>query len=190
MPSAHTIAYLATSAEGFIAGRDGDLTWLSAPRASGRPLAADAWAHHPSGGLGFDDLLARVGCMLMGRHTYDAVSAMDTAWPYGDLPVRVATTRPLTDGDPLVTRVEGPIGSLIEQALAAAAGKDVYVDGGHMVRATLAAGLLDELVVTILPIVLGQGIPLFDATVPRTDLTVTDVAKHADGFVQVHYRCR
>jgi dihydrofolate reductase len=89
-----------------------------------------------------------------------------------------------------VTAVEGDINHLIEDSLAAAEGKDVYVDGGRMVRATLAAGLLDELVVTMLPVVLGEGIPLFDATVPRTDLTVVDVAKYADGFVQIHYRCR
>lgn len=190
MSNARTIAYLATSVDGLIAGEDDDLAWLSEERASGRPIAADAWAERADGGLGFDELLTRVGCMLMGRRTYDAVIALDVPWPYRDLPVRVATTQPFADDDPAITPVEGPIDRLVEEAFAAAAGKDVYIDGGKMVRATLAAGLLDELVVTMLPVVLGEGIPLFDATVPRTDLTVVDVAKFADGFVQVHYRCR
>ncbi len=190
MSTARTIAYLATSVDGLIAGEDDDLAWLSEERASGLPIAADAWAERAEGGLGFDELLTRVGCMLVGRHTYDAVIAMGVPWPYGDLPVRVATTQPFADDHPGITPVEGPIDHLIEEAFAAAAGKDVYVDGGRMVRATLAAGLLDQLVVTTLPVVLGEGMPLFDATVPRTDLTVVDVAKYADGFVQVHYRCR
>ncbi len=190
MSTARTIAYLATSVDGLIAGQDDDLAWLSEERASGRPIAADAWAEGPTGGLGFDELLGRIGCLLMGRRTYDAVIAMGVSWPYGDIPLRVATTQPFTDEHAAITAVEGSIDHLVEGALAAAAGKDVYVDGGKMVRATLAAGLLDELVVTMLPVVLGEGIPLFDATVPRTNLTVVDVAKNADGFVQIHYRCR
>jgi len=184
------IAYLATSVDGFIAGPGDDLDWLAAPRSAGMPLAADAWAARPAAGLGFDELLERVGCMLMGRRTYDAVIAMDAPWPYGELRVRVATTRPLgsTPG-PTVAPVSGPIGPLVADALDAAAGKDVYVDGGAVVRAALAAGVLDDLVVTIVPTVLGSGVPLFDATTPRTNLTVVDVSKYADGFVQVHYRC-
>ncbi len=190
MSDARTIAFLATSVDGLIASQDDDLAWLSEERASGLPIAADAWAERADDGLGFDELLTRVGCMLMGRRTYDAVIAMGVPWPYGDLPVRVATTQPFTNDDPAITPVEGHIDHLIADALGVAPGKDVYVDGGRMVRATLAAGLLDELVVTMVPVVLGEGLPLFDATVPRTDLTVVDVAKYADGFVQVHYRCR
>lgn len=190
LPAPRTIAYLATSVDGFIAGPDDDLDWLSAPRTSGLPVAAGAWAAREAGGLGFEDFLARVGCLLMGRRTYDVVAAFDGPWPYGDLPVRVATTRPLTDAGATVTTVDGEIAQLVADAVAAASGKDVYVDGGRMVRATLAAGLLDDLVVTMLPVVLGEGVRLFDATVGPTDLTVVDVAKYGDGFVQVHYRCR
>ncbi|NTV39540.1 MAG: dihydrofolate reductase [Demequinaceae bacterium] len=189
-PAPRTVAYLATSVDGFIAGPDDDLDWLSAPRTSGRPVAADDWAAREATGLGFEDFLARVGCLLMGRRTYDVVAGFDEPWPYGDVPVRVATTRPLTDARATVTAVDGEIGTLIADALAAASGKDVYVDGGTMVRAALAAGLLDDLVVTMLPVVLGTGVRLFEATVSPIDLTVVDVAKYGDGFVQVHYRCR
>ena len=189
-PMPRTIAYLATSVDGFIAGPDDDLDWLSAPRTSGLPVAADAWAARQSGGLGFEDFLARVGCLLMGRRTYDVVADFDGPRPHGDVPVRVATTRPLMDAGATVTAVEGEIAQLVADAHVAALGRDVYVDGGRMVRATLAAGLLDELVVTMLPVVLGEGVRLFDATVGPTDLTVMDVAKYGDGFVQIHYRCR
>jgi len=190
LPAPRTIAYLATSVDGFIAGPEDDLDWLSAPRTSGRPVAADTWAAREAGGLGFEDFLASVGCLLMGRRTYDVVEGFDGPWPYGDLPVHVATTRALTEAGATVTAVEGEIAQLVADALEAASGKDVYVDGGRMVRATLAAGLLDELVVTMLPVVLGEGVRLFDATVAPTDFTVLDVAKYGDGFVQVHFRCR
>ncbi len=190
MSTARTIAYLAASVDGFIAGPDDDIGWLSEPRTLGPPVAAGAWAAREPGGLDFEDLLAGVGCLLMGRSTYDAVCAMDAPWPYGDIPVRVATTHPLECADTTVTPVEGDIQRLLADALDAAQGKDVYVDGGKMVRATLAAGQLDDLIITTLPKVLGEGTPLFDATVPRTKLTVVDVAKYGEGFVQVHYRCR
>ena len=197
MTTARAIAYLATSVDGFIAGPDDDLGWLTEPRTSGMPLAADAWAARSAGGLAFDALLARVGCMLMGRRTYDAVLAMDVPWPYGDLPIRVATTRPLGDGPtplegqpPSVTPVAGSIDHLVADALEAAQGKDASIDGGAVVRSALAAGVLDDLVVTLIPTVLGSGVSLFDATAPHTDLTVVDVAKYGDGLVQVHYRCR
>jgi len=206
MSTPRAIAYLATSVDGFIAGPDDDLSWLTDPRTSGMPFAADAWAARAEGGLGFDALLSSVGCLLMGRRTYDAVRAMDVPWPYGDLPVHVATTRPLAftrssadaGGAPagvtptpigLITAVSGSSGHLVSAALDRAQGKSVYVDGGTVVRDALAAGVLDDLIVTIIPTVLGSGTRLFDATVPRTDLTVVDVNKFADGFIQVHYRC-
>lgn len=217
MNNQRVIAYLATSVDGFIAGRDDDLEWLSEPRGSGVAFAADAWAERAATGLGFDDFLAGVGCLLMGRRTYDAVRGMGGPWPYGDLPIHVATTRPLDsssdddgvegtgDGDGggndegadatrppagAVTAVHGGIGHLVAEGLARARGKSLYVDGGTVVRAALAAGVLDELIVTIIPTVLGEGISLFDSSVPRTELTVADVGKYGDGLVQVHYRCR
>ena len=190
LPIQRTVAYLATSVDGFIAGPDDDLAWLSEPRTSGLPVAADAWAARDAGGLGFEDFLARVGCLLMGRRTYDVVARFDGPWPYRDVPLRVAPTRPLAGAPPTVTAVGGKIEDLIADALAAASGKDVYVDGGQIVRMALAAGVLDDLVVTMLPVLLGEGVPLFDAVVRRTELTVVDVAKYGDGFVQIHYRCR
>lgn len=89
-----------------------------------------------------------------------------------------------------ITAVAGDIATLVTDALEIASGKDVYVDGAAMVRATLAAGFLDDLVVTMLPVILGNGIPLFESPFQRQDLTLVDVSKYGEGFVQVHYRCR
>ena len=121
MPPARTIAYLATSIDGFMTGPDDDLYWLTEPRTSGLPVAGDAWVPREPCGLGFDELLARVGCLLTGRRTFGAVRAMDAPWPYGDLPAHVASHRPMefdaaslwsaTTGS--VSAATGTIGDLI-----------------------------------------------------------------------------
>ena len=190
MTSPRVRAYLATSADGHIAGPEDEVAWLQAPRTSGRALAGGAWAERPADGLDFDDFLADVGCLLMGRRTYDVQSGFDIPWQYGDRPVIVATTRDLVSERDTVFSLAGTIEELVAAARERAGERDVYVDGGQMVRATLEAGLLDELVVTILPTVLGDGLPLFASSMPRIDLTVVDVRKWGPGFVQVHYSTR
>ena len=96
----------------------------------------------------------------MGRRTYDVVAGFDS-WGYGDIPVLVPTHRPLEPLRRSVRAVNGPIAELIDEALTVADGKDVYVDGGGLVQQALAADRLDELILTVVPIVLGDGVRLF-----------------------------
>ena len=161
--SSRVRVYMACSLDGFIAGPDDDLSWLapSEPPPEGPPPATDA--------LEFDGFMAQVGSMLMGRRTHDVVAAMGV-WPYGDMPVLVATTRPLQPAAPTAHSVRGDIGALIAQAKEAAGDKDVYLDGGNLIRQALDAGLVDELCITFVPILLGDGIRLFDGLAGRTRL--------------------
>src|SRR6187455_2183289 len=89
--------YLATSLDGLIAGPNDEVSWLEEPRASGLPLATAEWGQHEADGLEFDAFLAETGCIVMGRRTYDVVRAMGGAWPYGDTPMLIVTSRPLDD---------------------------------------------------------------------------------------------
>jgi dihydrofolate reductase len=136
------------SLDGFIAGPDDDLSWLPHDDAPGE------------GAVDFDRFLSDVGAMLMGRRTYDVVQGFD-AWAYGDTPVLVPTHRPLTSTQPTVRAVQGAIDALLDEALELADGADVYVDGGDLVRQALEVDRLDELIVTLVPVVLGGGVPLF-----------------------------
>jgi len=136
--------YMACSFDGAIAGPDHDLSFL------------DGHATTPSDALGFDDFLGQVGAMLMGRATYDIVTAMGV-WPYGDLPVLIATRRPLEPVAPSVRAVQGSIETLIAHARLEAGNRDIYLDGGNLVQQALSAGLVDELCITLVPIVLGKG---------------------------------
>lgn len=182
-------AYLATSLDGFIAGPQDELDWLEGARPARSPLASGKWQERAVDGLGYDDFIATIGCLLMGRRTYDVTATFPSGWPHRDLPVVVATTRDLGDAPATVTTASGAIEDLVGAARARAGGKDVYIDGGQLVRQALVAGVLDTLVVTVVPTILGAGIPLFAPPMPRIPLTVESVRKYGGGFVQTVFRC-
>lgn len=172
--------YIATSLDGFIAGPDDALDWLPNP-------SPDETL--PEGVLGFDAFMRDVGAMLMGRRTHDVVAALGH-WPYGDTPVLVATHRPLDPAAPTVRPVQGEITALLDDALRAAEGRDVYVDGGATIRAAMDAGRVDDLVITVAPVVLGAGRPLFAGLTRRHDLEILSHRDYGAGMVQLHARPR
>jgi dihydrofolate reductase len=167
--------FIATSVDGFIAGPDDDLSWL--PQPSGDPPPD----------YGYGAFIAEVGALLMGRNTYDVVAGFDGPWPYGERPMLVATHRELNPATPAVRAVAGDIDDLVARGLEAARGKDLYVDGGVMIRAALDAGLIDDLILTIVPVILGAGTPLFIG-LARTDLELVGSEELDDGLVQLRYR--
>lgn len=169
--------YLGISLDGCIAGPDDSLDFLHQPELQPAPDAP------PTGALDFPGLLARTGAMLMGRRTHDVVAGMG-AWPYGELPVLVATSRPLSPAAPTVRAVSGPIAELIAQAREVAGERDVYVDGGALTRSALQADLIDELCLTVLPTLLGPGIRLFDGLTTRSDWTFSGVHRYG-GMAQL-----
>lgn len=148
--------YIASSLDGFIAGEDDDLSWLPHD-----PVL------DPGNAVTFEGFLGEIGALLMGRSTYDVVAGFEGPWPYGDTPVLVATHRPLEAKVPSVRAVSGGIDALLDQARAAADGRDVYVDGGNLVHQALAADRVDELIVTVVPVLLGAGVRLFGPRATR-----------------------
>lgn len=176
--------YLACSLDGYIAGPDDDLSWLDAPSAP-----SDEEPLPPSEALNFDGFIAQVGAMLMGRRTYDVVEGMGH-WIYGDLPVLVATHRSFASPQDTVRAVAGEISELIAQARDAAGEKDVYLDGGGLVRQALDAGLVDELILTFVPILLTDGVRLFDGLVSRQSLEFVAHHRFGAGMLQVTARTR
>ncbi|PRQ03823.1 dihydrofolate reductase family protein [Enhygromyxa salina] len=168
--------FIATSLDGFIAGPNDDLSWLPQPTGD------------PPPDYGYKAFIAEVGALLMGRNTYDVVAGFSGPWLYGELPMLVATGRPLTPVHPSVRAVSGAIGPLIEQARATAGEADVYLDGGNLIRQALDAGLVDELIVSVVPVILGAGAPLFAGVERRQPLTLESSAVLEDGLVQLRYR--
>lgn len=174
--------YLGCSLDGFIAGPNDDLSFL---HEYGVEAADDA----PPSGLDFDGFMANIGALLMGRKTFEVASGFSGPWPYGDCPVLVATHRELSTDVPTVRAVEGSIVELITQAREAAGGKDVYLDGGDLVRQGLEAGLVDELCLTFLPVILGgRGVRLFDGLLRTTPLELVSHHDFGQGMVQITAR--
>ena len=171
-----TRVFIAASLDGFIAGPQDELDWL------------------PSGDVAVDDtftpFFAQIGAILMGRRTYDVVSGFDGDWPYGDTPVLVATSEPLEAGVESVRSISGTVAELVEAARAAAGERDVYVDGGALIRSALDADLIDEIAVTIVPVVLGSGVPLFAGAAQRHRLELIDSRSIGGDLVELSYRPR
>jgi dihydrofolate reductase len=163
--------FIACSLDGFIAGPEGDLSWLPAPR--------------EDEDYGYGAFVAETAAMLMGRATFETALGFD-GWPYGELPVLVATTRPLDPPVPTVRAITGDPAALLAQVRATADGP-VYLDGGVLIRQFLDVGLVDEMTVTIIPCILGAGAPLFAGALPRR-LELIGSRTFDDGLVQVVYR--
>jgi dihydrofolate reductase len=178
MTSPRVRVFLAQSLDGFIAGPNDDLSWLPQPDPAEGPDADDG---------GFGAFLAGIGALLMGRRTFDVVSGFDGPWPYGERPVLVATHRALEAGVSSAYAVKGTIEAMVELARATAKEKDVYLDGGALVCQALDAGLVDEITLTVVPVVLGAGVRLFAgiARPHRLDLERVRALRH--GMVQLTY---
>jgi dihydrofolate reductase len=167
-----TSVFVGTSLDGFIARVNGDLDFL--PPGGGEPH-------------GYDQFMATVDALVIGRKTYEAVLTFDT-WPYGQKRVFVLSTRTLPHA-PLGTVVEQMSGDPAEivSQLEARGIRHVYVDGGNTIQRFLQAGLIQRLIITRVPVLIGTGIPLFGAL--QRDIVLTHVAtrQYGSGLVQSEY---
>jgi dihydrofolate reductase len=170
--------FVGTSVDGFIARKDGTFDFL---------LEDGGEAH------GFDEFLASVDALVMGRHTFETVLPMPE-WPYGDKRVVVLSSRPLDLSAALArgARVEQMRGTPAEivARLSAQGAHHLYVDGGITIQEFLRQGLVQRLVITRVPVLIGEGIPLF-GSLPR-DVKLRHVAtrQYPDGLVQSEYEVR
>jgi dihydrofolate reductase len=167
-------AFLGMSLDGFIAGPKDELDWLE--RGGGPP------EDH-----GFAPFFASVDQLLIGRRTWDVVQRFPV-WPYEGKAVAVLTRRP-ADARHAERFVSGPPGEVLA-ALGRDGARRIYVDGGAVVSQFLAAGLLDELTVSILPVVLGAGISLFQGAGPERWLSLRGHQAWESGLVQLRYERR
>jgi dihydrofolate reductase len=170
--------YIATSVDGYIAGADGDIDWLLRPE----------YAVSLLNGLSYEGFIADVDALVMGRHTYDKVRTFPE-WPYGALPVIVLSTRPsdTSAGQPANVRWMSGSPEEITRQLAEEGCRHLYIDGGNTVQRFLRAGLIDELTITRVPLLLGNGISLFGADAPEQRLRLIAATHSENGVVQERY---
>jgi dihydrofolate reductase len=164
--------FVGTSLDGFIARTDGALDFL--PAGGGEPH-------------GYDEFMATVDALVIGRKTYETVLTFD-GWHYGEKPVFVLSTRVLMPAPPgaVVERVSGSPPEIVSD-LAARGIRHIYVDGGITIQAFLRAGLIQHLTITRVPVLIGSGIPLFGAIPSDIALTHIETRHYSSGLVRSEY---
>jgi dihydrofolate reductase len=172
VPSLKASVFIGTSLDGFIARANGDIDWL------------------PAGGgeeHGYEAFIASVDALVIGRKTYETVLGFDT-WPYGEKPVFVLSTGALAPAPPgaVVEHMSGTPGKIVAQ-LAQRGIRHIYVDGGITIQRFLQAGLIQRLIITRVPVLIGSGIPLFGPL--QGDIALKHVAtrQYESGLVQSEY---
>jgi dihydrofolate reductase len=131
--------------------------------------------------------MATVDALVIGRRSYDKILTFDT-WPYGEKPVFVLSTRPLAPAPKgaVVERMGGTPAEIVSQLAARGVGH-IYVDGGITIQGFLRAGLIQRLIITRIPVLLGDGIPLFGALPGDIRLQHVGTRQFASGMVQSEY---
>lgn len=171
--------FIATSLDGFIAREDGRIDWLE--HYNGLLPAGEDCGH--------GTFMAAIDALVMGRHTFEQVLSFD-AWPYGDKPVVVMGSHPPPIPPALAATVstsrETPR-ALVER-MSAAGMRRLYVDGGLTIQGFLSDGLINELTITVIPLLLGAGRPLFGRLPGEIRLELLSSRSYDSGFVQSRYR--
>ena len=142
--------FIATSLDGYIADKDGGIDWL---HTIPNPENID---------LGFNSFMEGIDALIMGRNTYETVLGFDMEWPYGK-PVFVLSSKLTNVPGNLKGKVYLMSGKLddILNHIHQMGYSNLYIDGGHTIQKFLESDLIDEMIISTIPIVLGGGIPLF-----------------------------
>jgi len=157
----------------FIARRNADFDFL--PEGGGEPH-------------GYDEFMASVDVLVIGRHTYEKVLTFDT-WPYANKRVVVLSSGPLKQARFSGARVEHLSGAPAEisKRLSGSGSQHAYIDGGMTVQGFLRAGLIQRIIITRVPVLIGDGIPLFGTLPADVSLRHVLTTAYASGLVKSEY---
>lgn len=163
--------HIAVSLDGKIARADGSFDWLEG---------------HPAEEFGIEPFMKSIDAILMGRDTYDVMRGLGE-WPYGEKSTIVMTNRPLVDPPQRVEARSGDL-AVVAAELEARGYARVWVEGGaQVIRGMIAAGKLDVLEMAIVPIILGDGIPLISPGTPELKLALKSCEPRSGGALHVVY---
>lgn len=167
--------YIACSLDGYIARENGSIDWLT------------EYDNNSETDYGYSEFYASIGTVLMGRKTYEQVLGFGD-WPYAEKKTYVFTRQK----EPLrreknVEFISGDIGEFVRH-LKENAEKDIWLVGGsQLIKAFFEEDLVEDMIVFIVPIILGSGIPLFDRIGKEIKLKIGRVEKYKSGLVRIEY---
>lgn len=169
--------YIATSLDGYIATPDGGLDWL------------ENFPNPDQLDYGYADFYANIDTVIMGRATYEIINGFGIDWPYANCASYVVTAQndyPITT--PNTQRLHTPLRQALLD-LQQNAQKNVWlVGGGKLVASVLAEGLIDDLLLTVIPTLIGDGILLWEKGIPTTTFELVEATSFETGVLQLHYR--
>lgn len=169
--------FIATSLDGFIADAEGGVGWLET-------------VPNPEGDdVGYLAFTAEIDALLMGRHSFETVLGFGVDWPY-TMPVFVLSSTMTRVPEGYADKVQLVSGSpeAILQEIHDQGYYNLWIDGGRTIQSFLRAGLVDELIITTIPVLLGGGIPLFGALPKPLELELVKSDVYLNALVQRHYR--
>ena len=172
---ASVLLYIAISIDGYIAKKDGSVDWLSVVDGS-------------DSDYGYYTFYDSVDALIMGSKTYQQILDFGE-WPYAGKPSYIFTRQALESSrDDVIFVSEGPLD--VMRRLEAEGMKRVWmVGGGQIIASFIKNGLIDEYIISIIPTILGEGIPLFQAPLPEMSLEVVESTLYSSsGLLQVHYK--
>jgi dihydrofolate reductase len=166
--------FVGTSLDGFIARANGEFDFL--PVDGGEPH-------------GYNEFIASVDTIVMGRNTFETVLTLGP-WPYGAKRVVVLSSRPVdlsAARGAVVEQMSGPPAQIVAQ-LAASGAQHLYIDGGITIQRFLREGLIQRLVITRVPVLIGEGIPLFGSLPHDIQLRHVATRQYPSGMVSSEYQ--
>jgi len=169
------ILYIATSADGFIASSNGDIDWLNDPRYD---LEGEDF--------GYYEMYNSIDTTLMGNNTYQQVRGFDVPFPYPEK-LNYVFSSALSGKDENVHFINEDVAQFVK-SLKAQPGKDIWLIGGSQINSILIkTGLIDQLIFTTIPVLLGNGIPLFNQEIGPLHVKMESYKSYANGLTQSNY---
>lgn len=168
------ILYISSSLDGFIAGPNNDLSFLDKMHLEGEDY-------------GYTSFVNSIDTVLVGRKTYQWVIDQGYEYPHGNKMTYVITRQKKKSTDNLHF-YDGDLKTLVAK-LKTEKGRNIYCDGGaKIVNMMLQAGLIDEIILSVIPVLLGAGTSLFSTTYPKKALELLKSQSYSSGLTQLHYR--
>ena len=169
--------HVVSSLDGFIARHDNDVSWLDLP--------ADAYEKGISSADVAEEVLASIDCYVLGSRTYE--HALELGWPYGDTPTIVVTRRDLPRARDSVELYAGDLEGLVKERLAQRFDSVWLVGGAELCQSFLALDLVDEIRLSVAPVLLGDGLRLFGDSDSEKRWRLLDATAYKSGIVELAY---
>ena len=170
--------HVVASLDGFIARNDNSVSWLNSP--------GDVYeAGVTQDSAEVEKVLTAIDCYVLGSRTYE--HALQLGWPYGDTPTVVVTNRELRSTRESVEFYSGDLKRLVDEILAPRYGSVWLVGGAMLCQSFLSLGLVDKIILSIAPIMLGDGLRLFGVASTEQRWHLKDVVAYKTGFVELSY---